>query len=185
MSSQDKKSREQIINYVEDLVGADIPRDLIKVAVVASETGTQSFNIESVSGQDVTPSDFSADVSSIITELNNVQNSQGDAYNTDIKSARPEAKTDQIASTADISSGVTQQIVAQNFTVYVENTGASSSDITLSYSPDGASTFLPDPDGVVTVSNGSVNAFEIGYDATHVQVSASNTEPFNVYVVQR
>jgi len=48
MSSQDKKSREQIINYVEDLVGADIPRDLIKGAVVASETGTQSFNIESV-----------------------------------------------------------------------------------------------------------------------------------------
>jgi len=185
MSTNDEKRFSRTVDYIEDQIGADIPRDLIRVAVVASETATQSFNIESVSGQDVTPSDFSADVSSITTELNNVQNSQGDAYNTDIRSDRPEAKTDQIASTADISGGVTQQIVAQHFTVYVENTGSSSSDITLSYSPDGTSTFLPDPDGVVTVSSGSSNAFEIGYDATHVQVTASNTEPFNVYVVQR
>mgnify|MGYP000046422347 CR=1 FL=1 len=95
------------------------------------------------------------------------------------------ATTTELASADDISGGVSTSISKRNYTVYLENTGASSSDVTISYSPDGGNTYFDDPNGVITVSSGSTEMVEIGYEATNIQVTASNTEPFNVHIVER
>lgn len=93
--------------------------------------------------------------------------------------------TTQLANSEDISAGVSHQIGRKEYSVFVSNTGSSQSDVTLSYSPDGGATYIGDPDGSVTISSGAGTIFAIDYDTTHVQVSASNTEPFDVWVVEQ
>ncbi len=94
-------------------------------------------------------------------------------------------ETNELASSSDISGGVSVEISKRNYTIYLENTGSSSSDVTISYSPDGGSTYFDDPEGPITVPSGGKQLVEVDYDATDIQVTASNTEPFNVNVVQR
>jgi len=102
-----------------------------------------------------------------------------------IGEADPVVETTTLASSSDISGGVTASINKRDYTVYLQNTGASSSDVTISFSPDGGTTFIDDPGGAITVDSGGSTVVEVGFDATDIQVTASNTEPFNVFLVER
>jgi len=249
MTSEPEKRYSRVIERVENIVGGDVNRDLIEVAVVAQDVAKLANNIEEIGGQaqsavDVanqidqlldtaqdfgggdqlrvdlennnagtlnveqqTPIKLEADddggntnsvqaeevdtalggtETAIISYLARALNSVGqDELQVLIAEDDPASKTNQIASQADISGGVTQSISKQNATIYLENTGSNSSDITIRYSPDGSNTFIDDPDGTITVADGGSDIVEVGYDATDVEVEASNTEPFNVWVVER
>jgi len=259
------RSYTQTIDLVQDIVGSDIPRDLLRVAIVSQDVDNFASDISTFGGQAQSAVDVAARIDAIHAALasqggdslrvalqsNNLGNLTvdlaaqsvgnlgvdlaaqsvgnlgvdlaaqsvgnvgveqqtpvgiedstgtqidpltqavlasvaGDQLRVDIENAQPTEQTNQIAAAADISGGVSQKIDKRDFTVYVENTGSASIDISLAYSPDGATSFFPDPDvNATTVSAGGTLIVEVGYDATHVEVSGSNTEPCDVHVVQR
>lgn len=55
MGARDKKARNNVINRLEDLVGADIPRDLLKVAIVAQDNDELTVQLVDSSGDPVNP----------------------------------------------------------------------------------------------------------------------------------
>lgn len=82
-------------------------------------------------------------------------------------------ETIEICKDADISGGVTKAL--KNFrrwTLYLKTAGAI--DITVELSPDG-STWFKVPESPVSFSAADDDVIEMGYDATHIRLTGSNT----------
>jgi len=83
------------------------------------------------------------------------------------------ADTVDIASTEDISGGVTGSL--SNFdrwTLYINVAGAI--DITVELSPDGGTTWYEIPESALSYSAAADDVLEMGYDATRIRLTGSN-----------
>ena len=86
-----------------------------------------------------------------------------------------EGETITIASAEDISAGKTAAL--KNFkrwTLYLKV--AAAMDITIELSPDGGTTWYEAPESPVSFSAAGDNIIEMGYDATHIRLTASTTD---------
>jgi len=89
------------------------------------------------------------------------------------RAPKDEGETVTIASSADISSGVTAAL--KNFkrwTLYLKAAGAI--DITIELSPDGGTTWFTIPESPVSFSAAGDDVIEFGYDATNIRLTGSN-----------
>ena len=86
-----------------------------------------------------------------------------------------EGETITIASAEDISAGKTATL--KNFkrwTLYLKV--AAAMDITIELSPDGGTTWYEAPESPVSFSAAGDDIIEMGYDATHIKLTASTTD---------
>lgn len=160
-------------------------------AAVLSSVGTDAVRVVSPQALDVSASEVDVDINSqslsplTVTDDGALDiNSLPTPVSVNINSDNTSPTGTAVATGADISSGVSASVDSDSVTVYVENTGASSIDITISYSPDDGASYYPDPDGSYTLASGDMSVVEIGYDTTSIQVQGSNTETCNVHIVE-
>lgn len=92
----------------------------------------------------------------------------------DIKIAYRENVLVSIASNQNISGGVTA--ISNNFsrwTLYLKVAGAI--NITVELSPDGGTTYYEIPESPIVFGSAGDKVFEMGYDATNIRLTGSNT----------
>jgi len=90
------------------------------------------------------------------------------------RAPKDEGETITIAIDEDISAGKTAAL--KNFkrwTLYLKTAGAI--DITIELSPDGGNTWFTVPESPISFSGAGDNIIEMGYDATHIKLTGSNT----------
>ena len=91
------------------------------------------------------------------------------------RAPKDEGETITIASAEDISAGKTAAL--KNFkrwTLYLKV--AAAMDITIELSPDGETTWFEVPESPISFSAAGDNIIEMGYDATHIRLTASTTD---------
>jgi len=83
-------------------------------------------------------------------------------------------ETVSICDAADISGGVTAELSNYSrWTLYIHVAGAI--DITVELSPDGGSTWYEIPESALSYGGATDDALSLGYDATHIRLTGSNT----------
>jgi len=84
------------------------------------------------------------------------------------------AETVDICADRDISGGVTAELSNyKRWTLYLK--AADAIDITVELSPDEGNTWYEVPESPVSFSGAGDRVIEMGYDATHIRLTGSNT----------
>lgn len=207
----------ETVAYIEDMIGADINRDLLKVAISSQDIGELTVNnptgrkvsiaLDEVGGQSQSSKDIAQlieDISTLtaaldsnnadvlrVTDTNGGPNKDVDIVEqsvgniqTDIQAynagnlptevADRSANTYQLASSEDISSGVSQSLSDnESFTLFLNANG--SIEVTVSLSPDGGTTSYEVTESPVSFSSAGDETIKLSYDTDWIEISGSNT----------